>query len=82
MLFLTAHDPEPEAKETVRAYFNQQIKLRNELNQGEFKNPVIEMAFVRFLHLLAHNPDFSMNDDDLQIFAVYVLPMSMLSLTG
>lgn len=38
---------------------------------------MLENTLVKFLHLLAHHPDFSTDVADLHMFARYVAPISL-----
>ncbi|EJT99367.1 hypothetical protein DACRYDRAFT_96151 [Dacryopinax primogenitus] len=66
--FLTVHDPESEPREKSRSYVSNCMRRlpRNA------KVACFEMIFPRFLHLLAHHPDFSTNVDDISEMAKYV----------
>jgi sister-chromatid-cohesion protein PDS5 len=69
VLFLTAHDPEVELRDTVT------VALKRLLDKSKAQNnPVqlLESTTPRLIYLLAHHPDFSRDGEDLQQFQRYL----------
>ncbi|KNC98061.1 uncharacterized protein SPPG_09381 [Spizellomyces punctatus DAOM BR117] len=70
ILMLAAHEPEAELKLKVKNFLSRKAK-----QQRAEENPqasLLEHTIVRFLHVLAHHPDFNIEVEDLQMFAVYI----------
>ncbi|GAA6010454.1 hypothetical protein JCM10207_001312 [Rhodosporidiobolus poonsookiae] len=61
LLFLVAHEPEPELKETVVSHARKRKALPDAERQQQW-----ELPFVRLIHLLAHHPDFEGDDHDVE----------------
>ncbi|KAG8937052.1 hypothetical protein FRC02_008159 [Tulasnella sp. 418] len=66
--FLTAHDPEKEIRDRARSY----ITTYFQRSTPDVRLSNFEMIFIRFLHLLAHHPDFSTDAEGLLDMAKYV----------
>ncbi|KAJ3292603.1 hypothetical protein HK104_005175 [Borealophlyctis nickersoniae] len=70
ILMLAAHEPELDLRSKVKNFLARRAKLlRSEENS---KTALIESTLVRFLHLLAHHPDFSTDIMDLHMFSAYI----------
>ncbi|PWN48272.1 ARM repeat-containing protein [Violaceomyces palustris] len=70
MAFLVAFDPEEENRRMVEGYA---AKMSSALPNAEMRLRLLDMSFVRFLHLLANHPDFSKETtDELAQFVRYV----------
>ncbi|KAG4304091.1 hypothetical protein PORY_002455 [Pneumocystis oryctolagi] len=66
-IFLVAHEPEEEFKQETIKWIKScasVYRIRETF--------VIEYSIVRFIHFLAHHPDFSTDVDDLIDFAKYI----------
>ncbi|KAI8816533.1 armadillo-type protein [Fimicolochytrium jonesii] len=76
VLMLAAHEPEVELRNRVKTFLTRKAKMlraTDETNGGDSGNAsLVEHTLVKFLHLLAHHPDFGTEVDDLMMFAVYV----------
>ncbi|KAI8996056.1 armadillo-type protein [Gaertneriomyces semiglobifer] len=68
--FLAAHEPELELKTKVK-HFLMRV-ARQQRADDTVQASLLEHLFVRFLHLLAHHPDFTTDKDDLQMFTAYI----------
>ncbi|KAI0747029.1 armadillo-type protein [Daedaleopsis nitida] len=66
--FLTIHDPEPDVRSKAQAYIV--YALRNLPRQVKLQR--FEHNFIRFLHLLAHHPDFQLEQESLPDIAKYI----------
>ncbi|TDL19619.1 ARM repeat-containing protein [Rickenella mellea] len=66
--FLTVHDPEAEVKEKAR----NNIAFAFRRAPPDLKVSQYEMPFIRLLHVLAHHPDFGLEEDVLQQTAKYI----------
>ncbi|KIK70195.1 hypothetical protein GYMLUDRAFT_150761 [Collybiopsis luxurians FD-317 M1] len=68
ILFLTAHDPEEDIKQmAAKAVRDLLKKFPPDLRTQNF-----EYVFIRFLHLLAHHPDYATSQSELLDIAKYV----------
>ncbi|OCH91293.1 hypothetical protein OBBRIDRAFT_792457 [Obba rivulosa] len=66
--FLSVHDPEADVKNKTKAYVvYAQRAMSKQLRLASF-----DMNFIRFLHLLAHHPDFSVSEESLPDIAKYI----------
>ncbi|KAF5390105.1 hypothetical protein D9757_003848 [Collybiopsis confluens] len=68
ILFLTAHDPEEDIKQIAAKAAG---SLLNKYPPN-LRTENLEYVFIRFLHLLAHHPDFATSQSELQDIAKYV----------
>ncbi|KAG5519117.1 hypothetical protein PMAC_002205 [Pneumocystis sp. 'macacae'] len=66
-VFLVAHEPEEEFKQEVVKWIKSCASIYR--NRETF---TIEYSIVRFIHFLAHHPDFSTDADDLIDFSKYI----------
>lgn len=67
LLVLVAHEPEPTLKEKAKNFIIRQAK--NQRSEGQ---ELLEHEFVRLIHLLAHHPDFSREEEDVKLFESYL----------
>ncbi|KAJ1920552.1 Sister chromatid cohesion protein pds5 [Mycoemilia scoparia] len=72
MLFLVAHDPEREIRDSVKRFVSQ--RLSQQRPGGEGTPSLSELSFPGFLDLLAYHPDW---DDDrlsstVELFSTYI----------
>ncbi|GAA6049962.1 hypothetical protein JCM3770_007070 [Rhodotorula araucariae] len=71
VLFLVAHEPEEDLKESVLAFAKGRKRLPDTQRQQQW-----ELPFLRLLHLLAHHPDFEGADttdvEILKVIAKYI----------
>ncbi|KZT00644.1 uncharacterized protein LAESUDRAFT_687811 [Laetiporus sulphureus 93-53] len=66
--FLSVHDPEADVKNRAKAYVLTAMRsMPKELKLQDF-----ELSFIRFLHLLAHHPDFAVDEANLPDIAKYI----------
>ncbi|CCM05112.1 uncharacterized protein FIBRA_07319 [Fibroporia radiculosa] len=66
--FLSVHDPEADVKNRAKAYVVTAMRgMPKAIRLNYF-----ETAFIRFLHLLAHHPDFAVTEDNLPDIAKYI----------
>ncbi|KAG0146246.1 hypothetical protein CROQUDRAFT_107255 [Cronartium quercuum f. sp. fusiforme G11] len=68
ILFLIAHDPEPEIVEMAR----RSIQCRMKLVPQNIRTMMFESIFVRLLHVLIHHPDFGLSIKDLRTATRYI----------
>ncbi|THH06894.1 hypothetical protein EW145_g3765 [Phellinidium pouzarii] len=68
ILFLTVHDPEDEIRDKARSFVTYQFK-RSPL---DIKLTHWETIFIRLLHVLAHHPDFGMEESKVLDLAKYI----------
>jgi len=69
VLFLTAVDPDSSTRDKARQYVGYAMKRLSQ----EMRIANMEMIFIRLLHLLAHHPDFDLEDlDGLKEFTKYL----------
>jgi sister-chromatid-cohesion protein PDS5 len=68
MLPLVAMDPDREVAEKVLVFLSRQSKL---MSRGGTPT-AFDMTIVRLIHLLAHHPDFSDDEDELEYFVSYL----------
>ncbi|KAI0037137.1 cohesin-associated protein Pds5 [Vararia minispora EC-137] len=66
--FLAVHDPEADILSIAKGY----ILFAYRMVSPEARLQDFEMIFVRFLHLLAHHPDFALTPDALPDMARYI----------
>ncbi|KAI0064905.1 cohesin-associated protein Pds5 [Artomyces pyxidatus] len=66
--FLTVHDPEADVKTMAKAYVSYVFRTAPPSSRVN----TFEIIFVRFLHLLAHHPDFSLAQESLVDMAKYI----------
>ncbi|TFY68468.1 hypothetical protein EVG20_g3547 [Dentipellis fragilis] len=66
--FMTIHDPEADVRSMARAY----VLYAYRSAPPAMRLARFEMIFVRFLHLLAHHPDFALTQDSLPDMAKYI----------
>ncbi|KAA1473006.1 cohesin-associated protein Pds5 [Dentipellis sp. KUC8613] len=66
--FITIHDPEADVKSMAKAY----VIYAYRSAPPAMRLARFEMIFVRFLHLLAHHPDFALTQDSLPDMAKYI----------
>ena len=67
--FLVAFDPEEENQKMVRYFVNRSIVGLPQFYRFRW----LEVAFARFLHLLAHHPDFNRTSaEDVEQFCQYI----------
>ncbi|KAI0075977.1 ARM repeat-containing protein [Panus rudis PR-1116 ss-1] len=66
--FVTVHDPEADIKNRATAYI--QLMIRSMPKAVRLTH--FEMNIIRFLHLLAHHPDFNMTQEGLVDISKYV----------
>ncbi|KAJ3054863.1 hypothetical protein HK097_000619, partial [Rhizophlyctis rosea] len=71
VLMLAAHEPEVGLKVVVKNFLLRQAKILRSA-EGDQQNSQLENTFVRFLHLLAHHPDTTVEVDDLGMASVYI----------
>ncbi|GBE89081.1 armadillo-type protein [Sparassis latifolia] len=63
--FLSVHDPEADIKNKAKAYVIHSMRtMPKAIRLASF-----EMLFIRFLHVLAHHPDFSLTPDPFRDIA-------------
>ncbi|KAG8829342.1 hypothetical protein FRC17_006732 [Serendipita sp. 399] len=70
IVFLTCHDVEENVPNRVKAY----VKIQQRKLSPKQRLMFFDVIFVRYLHLLAHHPDFdaSANEEGLPALAKYV----------
>ncbi|BGP10818.1 Sister chromatid cohesion protein pds5 [Rhodotorula toruloides] len=61
MLFLIAHEPEVELKESILTYARSRKRLPDQERQALWEQP-----FLRLIHLLAHHPDLDPDVDHVE----------------
>ncbi|KAF8999911.1 ARM repeat-containing protein [Hymenopellis radicata] len=66
--FLTVHDPEVELRAAASTYITGAINRR----PAETRTKFLGGLFIRFLHFLAHHPDFVETHKDLQDHSKYI----------
>ncbi|CAH7672632.1 armadillo-type protein [Phakopsora pachyrhizi] len=68
ILFLVAHDPEPDIIRLARISIQSRLKAMTE------GSPVVmfETTIVQLLHLLTHHPDFQTSASELHTFSKYI----------
>ncbi|KAI8053721.1 armadillo-type protein [Syncephalis plumigaleata] len=69
-LLLMANEPDKGLRQQVKSYFRQQLALLATVSQGKLS--LFELTISRFIHLLAHHPEFSTDTDDLIHFSKYL----------
>ncbi|TPX56174.1 hypothetical protein PhCBS80983_g04722 [Powellomyces hirtus] len=70
ILMLAAHELELELRNKVKNFLIRRIKQQR--TEQDSHAPMLEHTLARFLHLLAHHPDFSLDAEVLVVFAVYI----------
>jgi len=66
--FLSVHDPEADVKNKAKAYIVTALRsMPKVVRLNHF-----EIIFIRLLHLLAHHPDFVVNEENLPDIAKYI----------
>ncbi|KAI8912618.1 armadillo-type protein [Gorgonomyces haynaldii] len=65
-LCMVAHDPEDDLKAKASSMLLRLTKPNENMEAS------IEFSFVRAMHLLAHHPDFTEEEEDLQQFEAYI----------
>ncbi|KAF8907524.1 armadillo-type protein [Mucidula mucida] len=66
--FLTVHDPEEDLRAAASMYIVGAINRR----AAETRTKFIATLFIRFIHFLAHHPDFVETHQDLQDHSKYI----------
>ena len=67
-VFLYAFEPEKDVKEATVTWLKSRAAMSTKLNDH-----AMEVAFARFMSLLAHHQDFSTKVEDLEDFVTYIL---------
>ncbi|PCH44760.1 hypothetical protein WOLCODRAFT_78395 [Wolfiporia cocos MD-104 SS10] len=66
--FLSVHDPEADVKNRTKSYVVMALRsIPSEIRLHQF-----ELIFIRLLHLLAHHPDFIVDEENLPDIAQYI----------
>lgn len=68
LVFLLAYEPNATVKESTVTWLRGRAAAYSKTNET-----VMEATFVRFLSLLAHHPDFSLDVENLQDFVEYIM---------
>ncbi|KAJ7057785.1 armadillo-type protein [Mycena amicta] len=66
--FLTVHDPEKDVQSMAASYIRGTIDKLPTPKRVQ----LMEMMFIRLLHLLAHHPDFGTAEDEMHDIAKYI----------
>nr|GAT42782.1 predicted protein [Mycena chlorophos] len=66
--FLTVHDPETEVQDMAKSYIRGSLTKVAVAKQLQ----VLELVFLRLLHVLAHHPDFGTSEDEMLDIAKYI----------
>ncbi|KAI9305906.1 hypothetical protein BJ944DRAFT_160861 [Cunninghamella echinulata] len=66
LLFLCAHEPEEAFLKTVQNFIRRRASFIESVMTSR------DMSFIRLIHLLAHHPDFTTEDEDLITFAHFI----------
>ncbi|EIN08867.1 hypothetical protein PUNSTDRAFT_67344 [Punctularia strigosozonata HHB-11173 SS5] len=66
--FLTVHDPDPEVIQSAKAF----VAFASRTWPPSIRSTDLELLFLRFLHLLAHHPDFGTDHEQLLEMAKYL----------
>ncbi|GAB7339735.1 hypothetical protein MBLNU457_6300t1 [Dothideomycetes sp. NU457] len=68
ILFLLAFEPNKATQEKTAAWLKSQS-----IRHTKKHDTVLELCFARFISLLAHHPDFSMEVENLKDFVAYIM---------